>query len=73
MQPLVGFLATEHVRDLHREAQADRLARIAQASRHRPAAWRRHGGAAARRLSAALAAVAISLDPAACHPSYGRE
>jgi hypothetical protein len=73
MHPLDVFLSSERIRELHREAEANRLARTARTARHARAAWRRHGGAAARWLSAAAADVAIALDPSLCRPFYGRE
>ena len=73
MQPLDGFLGTERIREFHRDAAANRLARAGRSHRQSRAAWRRHGGAAARWLSAVAADVAVALDPSVCHPSYGRE
>jgi hypothetical protein len=73
MQPLAAFLIKEHIDDLLREAEADRLAGAATRSRRVQVAWRRLTGAAARRLSAALEALALRLDPAVHRPSYGRE
>ena len=73
MQPFDGFFSTDRIRELHRDAAANRLARAARPTRPARAAWRRHGGAAARWLSDVAADVAVALDPTICRPSYGRE
>lgn len=73
MQPLAEHVVTERIKDILREADADRRAQAAVAGGRTRAAWRRWSGGAARRLSAALETVASELDPAACRPSYGRE
>lgn len=77
MQTLASFLTEEHIKDLQREADADRLARLATPEQT-GSALRRQVGNGARRLSAALDDFATQLDPAACRtsysrPSYGRE
>jgi hypothetical protein len=72
MDTLASYLASEHIKDLHREADAVRLARSAERERTRPA-WRKRTGTAARRLSSALADVAAELDPVPRRASYGRE
>jgi hypothetical protein len=72
MQTLASFLIAEHIKDLHAEADEDRLARLAASDRNR-ATWRRQVGNGARRLSIALDGLAAQLDPATCRPSYGRE
>ncbi|HEX7951069.1 MAG TPA: hypothetical protein VF494_12015 [Candidatus Limnocylindrales bacterium] len=73
MHPLDVSVSSERIREFHREAEANRLAGAARPARQARAAWRRHGGAAARWLSAVAADVAIALDPSVCLPSYGRE
>lgn len=73
MQTLAEIVASEHIRDLQREAEVARLVRAARPSRRGPAAWRRLSGAAARQLSETLESLAIRLDPTVCRPSYGRE
>jgi hypothetical protein len=73
MQPLEQFLVNEHIRELRREADAERLAGANRLLRRRAAAWRRHGGAVARWLSRTAGDVAVTLDPTLCLPSYGRE
>jgi hypothetical protein len=73
---LATFLISEHIRDIQREADAQRLARAAapvDATERTRSAWRRQLGGGARRLSAALDELASELDPATCRPSYGRE
>jgi triphosphoribosyl-dephospho-CoA synthetase len=76
MQTLGAHVISDHIRELRRDADSARLARLARtaaASRRGPATWRRVGGAAARQLSAGLESVALRLDPSVCRPSYGRE
>jgi hypothetical protein len=72
MEPSAAHLMTERIHDIEREASGSPM-RFEHASRQAPSAWRREGGAAARRLSLALADLAAELDPATCRPSYGRE
>jgi hypothetical protein len=72
MQTLASFLIGERIRDIQREADAARLARLVSSERTR-APWRRQTGNAVRRLSVALDDLASDLDPSACRPSYGRE
>ena len=73
MEPIGALLMTERIRDIERDTEAQRPHQLELPFRRTRPAWRRHGGAAARRLSAALADVAAELDPAVCRPSYGRE
>jgi hypothetical protein len=74
MQSLTPFLAVDHIREILREADTDRQARLlSSAGPRRRSAWRRRIGVGARGLSAALADLAVRLDPALCRPSYGRE
>lgn len=76
MQTLGAHVVSDHIRDLHREAESARLASLARkagASVRGPATWRRVSGGAARRLSEQLESVALRLDPSVCRPSYGRE
>ena len=70
MAPLTSLIANDHVSDLLREADTERLARLLRTERTR-AAWRRATGRTARRMSAALDDVATKLDPV-CRPTYGR-
>jgi hypothetical protein len=72
MESLAAFLVGEHIREIQLEAERERLARLLTSERTL-AAWRRHAGTAARRLSAMFYDVASQLDPASCRPSYGRE
>jgi hypothetical protein len=69
---LAAFLIAEHIREIQREADHERLTRSLASERTR-AAWRRQTGHAARRLSGALDGLASQLDPTVCRPSYGRE
>lgn len=74
MQSVDGFLVSQRLAELHREAAGERLARASRtARRQQAAAWRRHAGAAARWLSRSADSVALTLDPTLCRPSYGRE
>jgi hypothetical protein len=74
MQSVDGFLVSQRLDDLHREAQEERLAVASRRARPLGAApWRRHAGAAARWLSRSADTVALALDPSLCRPSYGRE
>jgi len=73
MQSVPQIVVSDHIRELHREAEAARLARALGSSRRGPAGWRRVGGAAARQLSDSLESIARRLDPTVCRPSYGRE
>lgn len=73
MGPMTELLVSERIRDLEREAASHgQLAFDEPETSSRPA-WRRHGGAAARRLSLALADLATELDPSLRWRSYGRE
>jgi hypothetical protein len=73
MQTLAELVVAERIRDLQRDAEADRRARAVVASRRSRAVWRRGAGAAARRVSHAFESLAVQLDPHLCQPSYGRE
>lgn len=70
-----GFLVSQRLDDLHREAQSERLAAVSRRARQlNPAGgWRHHAGAAARWVSRSADSVAFALDPTICRPSYGRE
>jgi hypothetical protein len=70
---LTELLVNERIQDIERETAAHRSLEVEPISGGSRPAWRRHGGAAARRLSVALAGLAAELDPAICRPSYGRE
>lgn len=73
MGPMTELLVSERIRDLEREAAShSHMTFDEPATASRPA-WRRHGGAAARRLSLALAGLAAELDPTLRRASYGRE
>ena len=71
-QTLASFLISEHISDLHRSADHERLSRLV-ASQGSRATWRRPTGPVARRLSLALEGVAAQLDPAPCRPSFSRD
>jgi len=71
-QSLASFLIAEHLREMHRQADHERLARQLVSERTR-ATWRRQTGHVARRLSVVLDEVAAQLDPIARRPSYGRD
>jgi len=75
MQSVDGYLVSQRLVELHREAAAERLARASRGARHTvtTTAWRRHAGSAARWLSRSADSVALTLDPTLCRPSYGRE
>ncbi len=73
MEPIGAHLISERIRDIEREAAAQNPAWFEDEAMPSRPAWRRHGGAAARRLSLVLADLAADLDPATCRPSYGRE
>jgi hypothetical protein len=64
MHPLTQTFAADHIGDLLRESESERLASLARGSRTgSTAAWRRSLGAGADRLSVALAGFAVRLDP----------
>ena len=71
-QTLASFIISEHISDLHRSADHERLMRLVASERTR-ATWRRQTGHVARRLSLALDGLAAQLDPAPCRPSFGRD
>jgi hypothetical protein len=73
MEPTAARLMTERIRDIERQAASHGPLQFDDGTRAERPAWRRRGGAAARRLSLALADLATELDPALCRPSYGRE
>ena len=73
MEPIGAHLITERLHDIERDVALENPARLEAAGAPSTPAWRRQGGAAARRLSVALADLAAELDPAVCRPSYGRE
>lgn len=71
MQPLTALIATQHIYDLQREADLERLARLAQAGRagsnrggpNDRGALSRLAGRSARALSVAFDGVASRIDP----------
>lgn len=63
-QTLASFLIDEHLREMQRQADHERLTRQLAIERTR-ATWRRQTGHVARRLSLVLDEVAAQLDPAA--------
>jgi len=71
-QTLASFLISEHISDLHRSADHERLSKLAASERTR-ATWRRQTGHVARRLSVTLDGIAAQLDPAPRRPSFGRD
>lgn len=73
MEPVGAHLISERVHDIERDVALENQARFDDAGAPSTPTWRRQGGAAARRLSIALADLAAELDPAVCRPSYGRE
>ena len=73
MGPITELVVSERINDIEREAARDSALRFDDTTSPERPAWRRHGGAAARRLSLALADLATELDPAIRRPSYGRE
>jgi histone H3/H4 len=73
MQSVPQIVVSDHIRELHREAESARLVRALGASSRGPSGWRRVSGAAARQLSESLESIALRLDPTVCRPSYGRE
>ncbi|HEX8026200.1 MAG TPA: hypothetical protein VF484_08345 [Candidatus Limnocylindrales bacterium] len=70
-QTLASFLISERIRQLHSDADHERLAKLA--TERTRATWRRQTGHVARRLSAALDDFAGQLDPAPCRPSFSRD
>lgn len=61
-------LVHDHIDDLIREAEAERLGRVASAAGDvTPTAWRRLLGRAARGLSSALGVASTRLDPSLDH------
>ena len=71
-QTLASFLIAEHISEMQRHADHERLTRELASERTR-ATWRRQTGHVARRLSLALDGFAAQLDPAPCRPSFGRD
>ena len=63
MNPFVAYLAAQHLQDLLAEAQAERRAKLSQASQPGVSAVRRGLGGGARRLSGLFDSAARSLDP----------
>jgi hypothetical protein len=70
-QTLASFLIAEHIREMQRHADHERLTQQLASERTR-ATWRRQTGHVARRLSLALDEFAAQLDPGP-RPSFGRE
>ena len=63
-ETMASLLITEHLREMQRQADHERLTRLIASERTR-ATWRRQTGHVARRLSLVLDGVAAQLDPAA--------
>jgi hypothetical protein len=63
MNALAPYMAALHQQNLLEQAELDRFARLARASKPEVASWRRNLGGGARRLSGLFASAARSLDP----------